>query len=168
MSRLVLGLLLGAAGCGEARTNLPMGILDASSLVPVSLSDDPFADHRPTEVNCPPGAWGPEGGGFEIQTGACAYAAFDQVLPEGLREGDTLEVVLWHDFLDAAELATGHVAVWVGDVVVWQREVGIPSPSATLVGEAVLPFTPPPGTRLGLHLHNHGFNSWRLVSIDAY
>jgi hypothetical protein len=51
--------------------------------------------------------------------------------------------------------------------VVWEDWVEIPGESAERVGSAPLRFTPAPDARLGLHLHNHGFNSWRLLSIDA-
>ncbi|MFN3199492.1 MAG: hypothetical protein ACE366_13895 [Bradymonadia bacterium] len=145
----------------------PVSVLDPFALTPVTADLDPLAHHRPLDVDCPSATWGPEGGGFEVQTGACAYGAFDQPLPMDLEAGDTLVITVWHDFLDAPEPAEGHIAVWIDDTVIWEEVVQIPAPSRTLGAEVALDFTPTPDARLGLHLHNHGFNSWRLVSINA-
>ena len=176
MRRDVWAALLLMVGCGESPSPPDLNVMDLeptlllepSSLVAVSAEGDPLADHRPRYVDCPPATWGEEGGGFEVQTGACNYAAFNQPLSVALEAGDMLAITVWHDFLDAAEPATAHVAVLIGDAVVWEREVDIPAPSAAL--EVVVPIekTPSPQARLGLHLHNHGFNSWRFISVDAY
>lgn len=164
-------------GCGEAEevtetaapapAPTPVPVLDPRALTPVGASADPLVDHRPADVECPPAAWGPERGSFEIQTGVCDYAAFDQPLPVDLKAGDGLSIVVWHDFLDAAEPGRAHLAVWVGETVVWETELDIPAPSGTFEAVVTLEETPPPDARLGLHLHNHGFNSWRFVRIDA-
>ncbi len=164
---LVLGLA-GACAAPVAETAEPVALLAPYDLVAVEASRDPLVQHRPADVDCHPATWGPEGGGFEVQTGACAYAAFDQPLPAPIAAGDMLAITVWHDILDAAEPGLGHIAIWVGDQVVWEDEVPIPAASATL--EALVPIeeTPPPGARLGLHLHNHGFNSWRLYNVDLH
>lgn len=152
---------------GEAPAAVRVPLLDPEALAPVSADRDPLAEHRPAEPDCPPGAWGPEGGGFEVQTGACDYGAFDQPLPVAIAAGDVVEVVVWHDRLDAPEPATGHIAVWLGDRVLWSDEVLIPAPSGTLEASIQLEETPAPDARLGVHVRNHGFNSWRFVSIDV-
>lgn len=141
-------------------------LLDPAALKPVEADADPLHNHRPAEVDCPVAAWGPEGGGFEIQTGVCNYAAFDQALPIAINEGDALQIILWHDFLDAAEPATAHVAVWLDTTVVWETEVSIPGFSKSFDVIVPIDWTPSPDARLGVHLHNHGFNSWRVVSVD--
>lgn len=169
MRRIAPLLLVVPFACDAADVDPPadaIPMLDPAALEPVDARDDPLVLHRPVEVDCPPGAWGPEGGGFEVQTGVCNYAAFDQDLPMPLVVGDTLRVTLWHDTLDAAEPATAHVAVWVGETILWEDEVDIPGPSGQL--EALIPIedAPPGDARIGLHLHNHGFNSWRWVSLD--
>ncbi|MBK6689864.1 MAG: hypothetical protein IPG45_35695 [Deltaproteobacteria bacterium] len=158
------GSEVGAPGFGEPLDPVPL--LDPFALTPVKAEADPFVDHRPAEFDCPAATWGPEGGGFEVQTGACNYAAFDQPLPMPVEVGDRLSILVWHDLLDSAEPGTAHLAVWVGTTVLWQAEVDIPAPSGTF--EAVVPIasTPAADARLGLHLHNHGFNSWRFVEVD--
>lgn len=170
------GLTLVAAGCAptgagdSAAPSEPVPLLDPIELDPVDADDDPLAHHRPDPddplAGCPRAAWGEESGSFEVQTGVCAYGAFAQPLPVALGRGDVVEIVVWHDTLDAAEPATGHVAVWLGDDVVWEDTVSIPAASATLTGEVTLSAAVPAGAPLGLHLHNHGYISWRLVSVE--
>lgn len=168
-ARTVLALLPALTACGESSSRLhgPVFILDPSAFRPVPADLDPLSDHRPSQVDCPPGAWGPERGSFEVQTGVCDYGAFAHPLPMDLDAGDELYIMVWHDLLDAAEPGLSHVAVWVGSTVVWERWVEIPARSQVLEAVVSLPFDPPPRASLGLHLHNHGFNSWRLVSVEA-
>lgn len=174
---IVGAALWASAGCGGSGAELeaetdgrlePISLLDPWFLVPIEAGADPLAHHRPSEVDCPPSAWGTEGGSFEVETGVCNYAAFGQPLPTELGFGDELHIVIWHDLLDAPEPAVAHAAVWVGTSVLWETEVPIPAPSSAL--EAVVPVRAPvpAGALLGLHLHNHGFNSWRFVSIDVH
>ena len=141
-------------------------LLDPYALIPVVADADPLGEHRPSAVDCPAATWGPEGGGFEIQTGVCNYAAFDQPVPVPIIAGDSLNILLWHDTLDFAEPATAHVAIWIGETVVWQTEVAIPGPSNAFEVTVPIVEAPTPNARLGLHLHNHGYNSWRFVALD--
>ncbi|MEM9862590.1 MAG: hypothetical protein AAF938_13285 [Myxococcota bacterium] len=50
--------------------------------------------------------------------------------------------------------------------MLWDAHVPIPAPSETLQTTVELTATPPEDARLGVHLHNHRFNSWRIVSVD--
>lgn len=151
---------------GDSAEPPTVALLDPWALVPVDEADDPLADHRPPDVDCPAAAWGEEGGGFEVQTGVCAYAAFEQPLLALPAEGDIIDISIWHDTLDAAEPSTGHVAVLLDDRVVWEETVHIPAASAALDAAVPVNFTPSPDARLGIHLHNHGYNSWRFVRIQ--
>lgn len=165
-------LLVGLAACGphaagESAGAAAVTLLDPLSLTPVPAADDPLAAHRPSDVDCPEAAWGEEGGGFEVQTGVCAYAAFAQPLAEVPAMGDVVDISVWHDTLDAVEPATGHVAVLLDDHLLWEAWVDIPSPSAALDATVTLDFAPSPDARLGLHLHNHGYNTWRFVEVTA-
>ncbi len=170
--RWLISLWILLAGCVDAHGGVEdaqptrAAVLVAEQLSPVGPALDPLWEHRPPDVDCPPATWGAEAGAFEVQTGACAYAAFDQPLPVDIRAGDELEITVWHDLLDAAEPGNGHVAVWLGETVLWEAEVHVPAASNTLSGRVRIAETPGPGARLGLHLHNHGFNSWRFVAID--
>lgn len=72
----------------------------------------------------------------------------------------------WHDTLDVAEPGTGHVAVLLGEQVLWEQAVDIPAGSAELGAVLEVSAPVPTETPLGLHLHNHGYNSWRFFTID--
>ncbi len=154
-----------AAACAPPE---PVPLLDPDALRFIDADHDPLAAHRPADVDCPPPTWGPELGGFEIQTGACDYGAFDQPLPLALEAGDALAILIWHDVLDAPKPAEAHLAITVGADVVWEAEIAIPGPSQSFEETVVLEQTPPEDARLGLHLHNHGYNSYRFLAVDAH
>ena len=168
--RFILSMIACAlAGCGYPDSYFePVPLLDPFALERVERHADPLADHRPPLVDCPAAAWGAEGGSFEIQTGVCNYGAFDQPLSLPIKAGDELKIIVWHDTLDFEEPALAHVAVWIGQDVVWEAEVGIPRPSSSFEVTVPIEETPAPNARLGLHLHNHGYNSWRFVAIDLH
>jgi hypothetical protein len=134
-------------------------VLDASA--------DPLADHRPALVDCPVGAWATEFGQLEVQTGVCNYLALASPTLLALAPGDRVIVDLWHDTLDAPTPATGHVAVLLGDARIGEAEVAIPSAAAVFRFELEIDEPVPAGTLLVLHLHNHGFNAWTFVNVDA-
>ena len=144
----------------------PVPLLNPDALSMVDAEHDPLRAHRPTAIDCPPSAWGPEAGGFEIQTGVCDYAAFDQPLSTPIAARDALNIIVWHDTIDLPEPATAHVAVWLGRTVVWEAEFAIPAPSRSFEVTVPIEDAPAPEARLGVHLHNHGFNSWRFVAVD--
>lgn len=146
----------------------PIPLLDPFALTPVDAGADPLVAHRPSAVDCPTATWGPEGGAFEIQTGACNYAAFDQPLSTPIAAEDALNIIVWHDTIDLPEPATAHVAVWLGRTVVWEAEFAIPAPSRSFEVTVPIEAAPAPEARLGVHLHNHGFNSWRFVAVDVH
>ena len=164
MQRALPLLCVVAAACTPGGLASPL--LDAQALAPIDAASDPLPQHRPATVDCPGAAWGPEGGGFEVETGVCDYAAFAQPLDVDVAKGVWLDIRVWHDTLDAAEPATGHVAVLLGEQLVWERTVAIPGGSAE-IGDIVELLAPvPDDARLQIHLHNHGYNSWRFVRID--
>ena len=157
------------AACGPLEeVSEPVPLLAPFALAPVGADADPLAQHRPDEIDCPSAGWGPDGGGFEVQTGVCNYASFDQPVSTTIKAGDTLNIVVWHDTLDSAEPALGHVAVWVGSTVVWEAEVVIPAASGLFDVSVPIEATPAPDARLGLHVRNHGYNSWRFVAVDLH
>lgn len=170
MSRAPAMLCVISAACAPGpdptQRGLAVPLLDARALAPIDAASDPLPHHRPETVDCPWAAWGPEAGAFEVQTGVCDYAAFAQPLDVAVGEGDWLDIRVWHDTLDAAEPATGHVAVLLGEQLVWERTVEIPAESAEIgdVVELVAPV--PDDAGLQIHLHNHGYNSWRFVRVD--
>lgn len=127
---------------------------------------DPFIDHRPDDPTCPVATYGPESGGFEVQTGACHYGAFEQPLIVEVRRGDRVFGTVWHEDLDTAVAGDAHVAILLGDVVVWETTIAIPAPADVHPFDVMLPRGVEGAERLGFHIHNHGFNSWRLASVE--
>jgi hypothetical protein len=99
-------------------------LVDAAGWAPVG--EDPLPDGRPAGAGCPVSTWGEEGGALEVQTGACAWLAVAQPAAVALSPGDRVEATIWHADLDAAEPGEGHVALWVGDEVLWEARVAIP------------------------------------------
>lgn len=171
----VLGVTVSAA-CGP----LPAETVDGGSapspqLVEVTAwsssapAHDPFAQHRPAEVLCPDAGWQVEGGSLEVSTGACHYLSVEQGLLRDVAAGEPIIVNLWHQALHADYGAIGHAALVVGDgedaEVLWEREVGIPGPSAIWRDEVRARRDLAAGERVTFHLHNHGANTWNLGSV---
>lgn len=159
MRRLALLLLAACAPVPDEPTDL----VHPEDWAPVIAEDDPFPD-RPDHVWCPPNTWGAEALTFEVQTGACSYFTAEQPLLVDLPKGATVEVVMWHDALDAAEPGDGHAAIQLGDLH-WDYETAIPAPSRVVVEELVLDRRLHAGDPVHFHVHNHGYNSWQLVSL---
>lgn len=129
---------------------------------------DPFADHRPAEVTCELGFYA-EFGVFEVDTGLCNYGVFSQPVAVEVPEGTTLELALVHDDLVSdAPAAVAHIALALPELVLWEAEVPIPA-AYGILNTADLPLPAiPAGTPMTLHLHNHGFNAYRLIIVRAF
>lgn len=132
-----------------------------------AAADDPFADHRPMYVQCELG-WEEETGLFEVDTGLCLHGAFVQPTLAPIHAGDELELVLLHDALYSEEGDTAaHVAVAFGSEIAWETEIPIPSepgqlrPTWTATADLIV------GTPVHFHVHNHGTNNYRLVSLTV-
>ena len=166
----MIASVLTLSGCGTVPDTdfEPTPLLDPFALTPVEPDADPLVAHRPSEVNCPSATWGPEDGSFEVQTGVCNYGSFDQPLSTPLSVGDELKIIVWHDTLDFPEPA---VLMWqsgLGRLFLWDAEVAIPASSNPFEVSVPIEDAPSPDARLGLHLHNHGYNSWRFVAVDLH
>lgn len=127
---------------------------------------DVLPDHAPAEVECSVG-FRDELGVFEIDTGLCNYGVFSQPSAAEVFAGERVEFVFTHDDLTASEPAIGHVAVAIGGHLVWETEVAIPKPYGIVTGEWVADAAVPAGTPVALHLHNHGYNNWRVIGFQA-
>lgn len=152
------------------RVSAPLVAHDA--WVPVEVADDPIPDHRPTDVQC--GVVGAyiEGTSYEIDTGACNYLARQQPSLVEIRAGDTLSISAFHDTLAAIEAGQAHLALLLGDWPVWQEFIPIPASPGVVDAtpfseEIVVDFDVPAGTPVGLHLHNHGYNTWTILEVEV-
>jgi hypothetical protein len=134
---------------------------------PVPEPDDPLASHRPAEVACPLGGWLYEPQGLEVNTSQCNYAMFTQPSQAAIVPGARFVASLYHFDLIAAEPASAHVAILVGDALVWEQDIAIPGKANAYALDLTLDFTAPAGTPVYFHLHNHGQNTWTLGTIEV-
>ena len=170
-----LALALCLAGCpaqppadSDAGSSLdgPGSLIDHLSWTPVEVGDDPFAAHRPEIVNCPDWARQLEGDVFEIETDDCNYASLTQPILRPLRAGERVDMVYWRMWLWAPEVALAHVAVTISYWTLFEDHIEVPGPEGSYVTQITVPHDIQASTPITFHLHNHGVNSWRLLSID--
>lgn len=132
----------------------------------VEAGADPFAD-RPAQAECPDHGATAEDGRFEVETDICRYGTFAHTVDVELLPGDTIEATVWHLELWAPERAEGHVALRLGDRLLWEARVPIPGQEAVYPVSVTLEDGAPAGSVLYFHVHNHGANSWRLLDVQA-
>jgi hypothetical protein len=140
------------------------------SWVPLVLAEewqpaaaDPMASHAGADaIACGEQDWHAELAGLEIETTRCNYAAVEQPLLADLVQGDELRVRVWWQTLVSPAPVEGHLALFVGDALVWEEHVAIPGPAAARDVDLVSPVSAPAGTPVTFHLHNHGSNTWNL------
>jgi hypothetical protein len=145
----------------------PLPLVTAEAWASGRMEDDPLAHERPATVECPAAAWGPEAGGLEVQTGTCNYLFVAQPSLAAIEADDAIDLVVFHQELDAAEPAEGHVAILLGDAVIWEAHVEIPTHANVLEARIVAERAWPVGTTVGVHLHNHGYNSWTVLDVST-
>lgn len=127
---------------------------------------DPLEDHRPDGAECGLGSWGLEGSTLEVETGACDFLSVRQPLLTTIREGETLELVFWHAWLTAEDPAQGHLALFVGDALLWETWIDIPGDPASYTEVFRSPLGAVSGESVTLHLHNHGANTWNVLRLE--
>lgn len=142
-------------------------LIDPNEWVFLSEAEDVFLDHRPSQIDCGGTGYFVEDGILEIDTGRCNYFAANQPLLHDLVPADTLVVTIYHDHLFSADGGFGHLALSITENILWQTEIPIPSESRLFT--AYIPVTRfyESGLPIAFHLHNHGVNHWRLVSLEV-
>lgn len=144
-----------------------VALVDPTAWAQVPAPQDPLADHRPAEVQCPIGGWLYEPQGFEVNTLMCNYAMFSAPSQAAVLAGSRVVATLYHFDLVAAEPATAHVALLLGELLLWETEVEIPGKANAFNIDVVVDATIPAGTPVYFHLHNHGQNTWTLGAIEV-
>lgn len=127
---------------------------------------DPMPAHAPATVTCEFG-FDDEIGLFEVDTGACNYGVFTQPSVAAIDAGDTVTFVLTHDDLLAPEPAVGHVLFTIDGEVAFDLEIEIPKAYDIVQASWTPPRAIAAGAPVVMHLHNHGINNWRVVSLEA-
>lgn len=148
----------------------PVPLVDPRQWAMADEAEDVFADLRPESIECDPDRgvyveelpWQTR---FEINTAWCNYATVQQPLAHPLVAGDAVEVRVWHFELTGGP-AQAYLAVALDGEVMWEADVPIPSESELVSGTFEVARDLAAGTPLQFHLHNHGTNTWELVSID--
>lgn len=144
----------------------PLDLIDAGAWLATPAHLDPLAEHRPAPVVCPTGAYGLEFGVLEVDTGQCNYLSVSQPLTHALAPGDPLRVTIWWQTLIAEAPAEAHLALLADGELLWETHVAIPGPAEAQQMEFVSPIAAEAGAALTFHLHNHGYNSWTLGSLE--
>jgi hypothetical protein len=144
----------------------PVVVAEAAAWNPAPHDADPLPQHRPDDSICE-GGFGLEYGTFEIDTGLCTYALFEQPSMHDVPAHTDVRIMVVHDQLYAPEPALAHVLLTIGDAVVFEADVDVPGPYDLLEQDWVADRDIPSGTPVRLHLHNHGVNSWRILDIKT-
>ena len=148
---------------GVGKTSL----VDNNLWVYVDAASDPLAGERPADLDCPDWAYTEEYGTFEVDTGACAYLSVSQPSLATVQQGETVHISIWHDVLISSEPGDGHAAIAIGGDVIWEATFEIPSYPNAYSPKVVVDKAYPVGTPIVFHLHNHGSNNWRLLSVSV-
>jgi hypothetical protein len=173
-----LALLAVLVACGaespaverDGGATLDGGRVGAEGVLPsrwtlLAPADDPWASHADPLAPCDPRGLKDEGDFFEIDTRVCGAATVQQPLGTDIHAGDRLEALVWHLDLVADSPATGHVVLTVGDEVLLEQDVPIPSAERLYDVRLVATFDAPAGAPVRFHVHNHGYNNWRLAYL---
>lgn len=145
----------------------PLAIVDHLAWQVSEAGTDPFGD-RPEDPACDPKGAREELGTFEVETGLCTYLTASQPSLEAIAPGDTLDIEIWHLQLASLEPAEAHVAVRIGAHIVFDERVPIPGPANNLSRSITADFGADAGTPVFIHLHNHGYNSWKFGAMRVH
>ena len=162
---LAVSMLASACTPQAARPEPPLDLTAPEAWTHVAMAGDPWPSHRPTEVRCDELGAYPEGGSYEIDTGSCNYLSVVQPIPMELLAGDRVRIALTHGDLLAESPGEGHVAMQIGDELLWSELVSIPATATPYSEDLVLTHDHPLDTQIWLHIHNHGANNWRLIYV---
>jgi hypothetical protein len=147
----------------------PPPLIDHTEWTAANAEEDPFGD-RPASVDCKAGlGWTIEtlelNHTLTVDTNECNYLTAMHPLGRDLAAGTPLEVRLWHFELQGS--GESHVAVRVGEELILDKRIPIPSQSQ-LVDETIpLAADRPAGTPVYFHVHNHGNNTYNFIGITA-
>lgn len=156
----------GAETGGTTSSDVPRVLLPLRELTPTAADGDPLFAHRPSSIECSNlSGWYRERDVLEVDTGHCNYFSVTEPAATTAKEGDELVLELSHYDLTSPEPAEAHFAIWVDERVIAEETWDIPREAS--VEQITVPLTLeiPEGTPVGLHLHNHGQNSWQLSPI---
>ncbi len=169
--------LLGGLGCDPgtaqdpAQAELrpldePLALVTTANWRPTAAALDPASAHRPEPLICPESAWQDEYGALELSTSECNYFSLSQPLAHPITAGDELALELWWQTLIAEDPAQAHLALYIGDDLLWETHLEIPQAADARREVFLSEITAPAGAPLTFHLHNHGYNDYTLGALE--
>lgn len=147
-----------------------VSLVDHDLWTRVNEADDPFGD-RPASVYCVDMATKAEPltgePSYGVDTVDCNYVTVSEPSLVDVAAGEILEVSLAHFELTAPSNSEAHLSVRLGETTLLDKRVPIPSPAAVITERVVATEPVPAGTPVYFHVHNHGENSYALVSVST-
>jgi hypothetical protein len=153
------------AGCQTAPTDESSTLAYPENWALLDADTDPY-DDRPEYAECPDWAFGVEDEVFEVRTDGCRYGTFVQDSLLNVPANATLRISIGHLGLFSREPAEAHVSLTTSTTELVELRIPIPSEEALHIIEVQVDDDLPAGSPLYFHLHNHGSNTWRLLSIE--
>lgn len=137
-----------------------------------AVDEDVFGAERPADLVCDEILGiGTETFGselvLEINTDFCNYATVRQPSTQALAPGDVVAIRVWHYELTTPAPAQAHLALAIDGEVAWEEHVPSPAEEAFVEGQLTIDRELPAGTELQFHVHNHGANTYDLVSLEV-
>ena len=148
--------------CGTKEEITELDLIDISSWNFIDYSIDPLIEHQPEEIDCSISAIQMEYEQLEMNTDLCNYIALEFETQKDILAGTTVEALILHTGLWALEDTEAHFALYINDTLWWEEYPPIPSNTEFFFHEATITEMLPKGTRVYLHLHNHGANDWKF------
>jgi hypothetical protein len=132
----------------------------------VERANDPYRSMAPPG-ECKDVAYKLEDGVIEVETGICSFLTVTQPLARDLPAGTKLHLIYWHLQLTAASSAFGYFSLTMNDTEIHVNKIPIPSPPKVYDMTLTLKKDFKKGQPIYFHIHNHGSNSWKLLSLDV-
>jgi hypothetical protein len=145
-----------------------VGLVDAAAWsLDEDIANDPIPGHRPPLVDCNPNGVLFEDGLLELDTRFCNYFIVSQPSGARVRAGERLTLDWSHTDLDAAAPAEAHFALALDGELQWETIVQVPKDASAYRPSWVVTRDYPAGSRVTLHLHNHGFNNYKVLNLNC-
>lgn len=143
-------------------------LVDAEAWVRVTdEAADAFADQRPADAVCDDAGWSydPFRESVEVETEVCNYLTLEQATLVDIAAGDEVTVLGLHDELTAPDPGEGYLGLALEGAVEWEFTVPIPAGVGEIEERFTVDHDVPAGSAIQVHVHNHGPNSWELISV---
>jgi hypothetical protein len=176
--RSAIALLLTLAACGGEPEDPhlehdPIALVNHEAwTVVVGRADPFFAAELPEQYSCDASFYGPELLGveevFSINTDVmCNYLTVEQATLADVKIGEPLHARVWRFVQTAPDgAAEAHVAIAFDGRTVWEERIPLPASSGLSAPYWTADADFPAGTKVQLHIHNHGANSWSLIELS--